>query len=138
MEVIQSVGVVAFKGDKVLLVRHGEKATHLTGSVGIPSGKLNEVESHLKTAVREFQEESGLQASEESFVQLPKVYRATIESKKGPLTFDWVVFLCKEWQGDLKGLKETTPFWENVDRIRDLNTLPNVLNAIEEAMKLLD
>lgn len=133
MEIIQSVGIVVLEGDKVLLVKHGEAAIHRTGIYGIPSGRLEAGETHIKAAVRELKEETGLVAKEENLIQLPKIYRATIEGKTGPRTFDWVTFLCKEYSGNLVSTEETTPVWVNINEIDNLETLPNVKEAISEA-----
>lgn len=133
---IQSVGVVVFEGNNVLLVKHGKGAAHLTGVYGLPSGKIEPGEEAINAAVRELREETGLDATSSDLILLPKVYRATIEQKDGVKVFDWHVFLCKKYSGNLRETDETKPFWISVDDLTTLVLLPNVEEAIAESENL--
>ncbi|MDO8497106.1 MAG: NUDIX hydrolase [bacterium] len=133
---IQSVGVVVFNGNNILLVEHGKEATHLTGVYGLPSGKIEPGEEAIDAAVRELREETGLVTTSSDLIPLPKVYRATIEQKDGVKVFDWHVFVCKKYSGNLRETDETKPFWISVDELITLTLLPNVQEAITESRNL--
>ncbi|MBP6913303.1 MAG: NUDIX hydrolase [Candidatus Levybacteria bacterium] len=139
---ISTVAALAFKDDKVLLVRHGEAAHHLTGVYGLPGGRLDEGENLLDGAAREFQEETGLIADKSSMVQIPISYEAEIPRKGGEiLSTSWSVFLVKNYQGDLldsKDTDETIPEWVEVGSVAELNLLPNTEDAIKEGQQILN
>ena len=86
MQRTTTVAVLAFDKSRVLLVKHGEAAHHLTGVYGLPGGRLDEGESLEDGAAREFQEETGLIPEKSSMIKIPKVYEAEIP-RKGGLTF---------------------------------------------------
>jgi len=64
---IKTVGVILFRDDQVLLVCHGEKASHKNGVYGLPAGRIEEGENSKQAAVRELREESDL-ITEERFL----------------------------------------------------------------------
>ena len=136
LPLIQSVGVIVFDGNKVLLVKHGKGATHLTGVYGLPSGKIEPGEKNINAAVRELHEETGLVTTSTDLIPLPKVYRATIEQKDGVKVFDWHVFLCKKYSGNLRETHETKPLWISINELTTLILLPNVEEAITESRNL--
>jgi 8-oxo-dGTP pyrophosphatase MutT (NUDIX family) len=134
----RAVGVVCFNKkdqNQIVVVRHGEKAQHLTGSVGLPSGRLEESETDLSAAVREFSEETGLTSSAEFFKDLGFPFEPVkIERKDGTIkTFSWHLFLCKDYSGDLKSSEETTPDWINIKELEELETIANTIAAIKKA-----
>lgn len=134
---ISTIAALVFKGDKVLLVRHGETAHHITGVYGLPGGRLEEGESLLDGVARELQEETGLVADKSSMVKLGSVYEADILRKNGEiLSTSWHVFLVKNFNGDLKSSSETTPDWIGVSDISGLDLLPNVEKAVKEGLSL--
>lgn len=133
---VKCVGVVAFDGDNVLLVRHGKSAHHFEGIIGLPSGKIDPGESKISAARRELEEETGLRCELSDLVQLPQDYQATIEQKDGIKIFDWYVFLCKKYSGTLTSSDETEPFWVHVEDLKTLTLLPNVFEAIHLALTL--
>jgi mutator protein MutT len=137
-KIIDSVGVVVFEGEKVLLVRHEEKAAHFTGTLGQPAGKVEKGETFRQAAIRELEEETGLIADPDYFIELPTRYTATIDGKTGPRTFYHVVFLCKKFTGKLKGDEKTTPLWTEIEKIKDLTLIANVANSTFEALKFRD
>ena len=134
---VQSVGIVVFDGAKVLLVRHGATASHYEGIIGLPAGKIDPGESAVQTAARELREETGLITTIIDLTPLPDKYQATIEQKKGTYIFDWYVFLCRKYSGEIKTTSETIPFWHEVDKLSELELLPNVREAILTAQKML-
>ena len=135
---IQSIGIVAFDGDRVLLVRQGKASKHFDGICGLPAGKIDEGETAIQAAAREFREETGLVCSIDDLQQLPKTYRATIEQKDGIKIFDWHVFLCKKYSGKLIATDETAPFWVTVKELNSMQLLPNVQDAVREALIVLN
>lgn len=138
---VSTVAALAFQGNKVLLVRHGEVAHHLTGVWGLPGGRLDAGESLLDGAAREFQEETGLAPDKATMVQIPTVYEASIPRKNGEILHtSWNVFLVKKFHGgvmDARDTDETIPEWIEIDTVSELHLLPNTEDAIKEGLKLL-
>jgi ADP-ribose pyrophosphatase YjhB (NUDIX family) len=130
-----SVGIVVFSKDKkqVVLVKHGEKATHKTGIIGLPAGRPDPGETLVQTAVRELHEETGLETSEKYMRQLPNTYAAVIERKTGYLLFSYAPFICTSYTGEIHQIRETEPFWVDVSKLSDYDVLPNVREAIRDA-----
>lgn len=139
---ITTVAALAFQNKKVLLVRHGEAAHHLTGIYGLPGGRLDAGESLLDGAAREFQEETGLIPDKSSIVQIPTIYEASIPRKNGEILHtSWNVFLVKDYSGELIAAKEedeAIPVWVEVGRVTEFNLLPNTQNAIKEGLQILN
>lgn len=135
-QIIATVGVVVFKKndpESVCLVEHTVSAGHMTGSYGLPSGKIEPHESSVDAAVREMREESGLISAPECMVFV-KQYHADIEQKDGVKRFSWDVYRCQDYSGDLKASDETRPLWvRKNDFSKIAHFLPNVLDAIEQA-----
>lgn len=136
---ILSGHVLAFKENKVVIVRHEESAGHLTGVYGIPGGRPDEGESLIEAAAREFEEETGLKTSVEDLKSYPNnQYTADIERKDGSIgRFTMTVFICNKFSDDLRGREETTPEWVEVSKLNSYKLLPNVKNAVEDGHKFL-
>ncbi|MDP3957045.1 MAG: NUDIX hydrolase [bacterium] len=138
---IATVGVVVFKNDdpeSVCLVEHLAGAHHMTGTYGLPAGKIELGETPLNAAVREMREETGLVATSEDMLFL-KRYFAEIEQKDGVKKFSWDVFVCREYSGDFKESEETKPQWVRLEDFVKINRfLPNVKNAVEEAQQIIE
>jgi len=134
-----SVGVLVIQNSKVLLVQHGNQAGHLTGTYGLPAGRLEEFEPVRAAAVRELFEETGLHCSEEDLVEYPEnVYVAEIQRKDGSFVkYALQVFICKNWTGILMANDETSPDWIKTDQLQNFNLLPNVKRAVRDGMKFL-
>jgi|SRR3989344_1577549 len=134
---ISTVGALVFNGEKVLLVKHGEAAHHLTGVYGLPGGRLNPRENLLDAAAREFQEETGLVPEKSTMKKVPTIYDAAILRKGGEiLKTSWNVFLILNYSGDLKATDETSPEWVRIDKIPQLNLLPNTKEVISEGLRI--
>lgn len=135
MHSIPSAHILLFENGKVLLVKHQEGADHITGSYGIPGGRLNENETLKQTAVREFREETGLIVEENNLFEFPNnSYTADIKRKSGKTKrYTMNVFLVKDFKGELQSSSETIPEWIEINKISNLNLLPNVANAIHAA-----
>jgi len=136
---IHTVGIVAIQGGRVLLVKHGVAADHLTGVWGLPGGRLSGSESLLDAAVREFEEETGLILTRESMLQIPTVYQGDINRKNGEiLKTYWNVFVVTNFIGEMSGTDETMPEWIEIEKISELeNLLPNTENAVREGLQLV-
>lgn len=134
---IPTVAVLIIDYGKVLLVKHTEKAGHLTGTYGFPSGRIDESETEKKAAVRELLEETGLRTKENNLIEFPKnFYVADLERKGGnTLKFAWRVFLCREYKGEIKESDESIPEWVDIDKMDNYNLLPNIKNATLAGLK---
>jgi 8-oxo-dGTP diphosphatase len=135
-----AVGIVAFKDDKVLIVKHGEGSGHINGIYGLPAGRLNEGETLLNAAVREFTEETGLIARPENFSEFKgNVFSAKIPRKNGKIEeFGFTVFKVTGFDGEIRGEDdEVTPMWVSIDDLERIDEegklLPNVLAAVRVA-----
>lgn len=138
--IVPSTGVVALKGGKVLLVRHGDGATHLTGVYGLPAGKIKPGEQAIEAAKRELTEETGLITSLENLkTYTNNHYSADIETKSGEVvTYPFEVFYCLAYEGEIRKTDETEPIWMEVENLKDLDLLPNVERAINEVLYYLE
>jgi 8-oxo-dGTP pyrophosphatase MutT (NUDIX family) len=120
------------------VVKHGQKAGHLTDTYGLPGGRVEDDEKAEITVTRELLEETGLSAQEGSLVALPEKYTAEIERKDGTKKlFSLEVFLCKNYSGDLIASDETIPEWVPLEKLSEYNLLINVGKAIEQARQYL-
>lgn len=128
---IVCAGVVAFRGEEVLLIRHGEKAKLLTGSYGFPAGRVELSEFPDVTAIREFKEESGLETIPVYLRELT-VMDNTLQLKSGPKDFRFYPYLCVKYWGELRELREGTPEW--VDR----NSLDGLLLVSEDVKDIVE
>src|SRR3989344_2351684 len=138
-EIIKTAAVVILKGDQTLLVRHGSGANHYEGVYGLTGGKLETEETEIQTATREMNEETGLQPIGELIDFPDSLFFAEIEMKDGiTRNFSWKVFLCNNFEGNLKKTEETEPLWVNINELdKYAPLLPNVKTAIEKAYTFL-
>lgn len=134
--IIESVGIVVLDEEKVLLVSHGKASNYKVGVLGIPSGKIEKGESKKEAAKRELEEESGLKCKTNELISLPKSYRAKIKQNDGVKIFNWYVFLCKKFKGELRDTDETKPFWTSAKSLNLYKLLPNVKKAVRLAQTL--
>ena len=98
---IPTVGVVAFNNNNVLLVRSGEESGHVTGSYGLPAGRIEQGEDEIAAAKRELQEETGLEAEE--LVEFDNnTFEADVPRSDGSkVRMFWRVFLAPKYTGEL-------------------------------------
>ena len=134
MNEIPTVGVLIFKNENVLLVKHGEKAGHVLDTYGIPAGRIEEGETKVQAAVRELAEETGLITTEQDLAELPlSIPPADITRKDGTIKrFSITVFLCRNYTGELISTEETIPEWADVNALDEYQFLPNTKQMIEE------
>ena len=135
----KSVGVLLLDADKVLLVKHTEKARHQTGAYGFPAGRVEVVtnETEIHAASRELYEETGLQISESDLLEFPENYvESTLAMKQGPEDFSYRVFLGKNWSGDIRPSEENIPEWIEIDKLSSLKlTSSNIINFVNSGLK---
>ena len=119
MKNIQTVGVLIFNKNKILLVKHGEKAGHPTGTYGLPAGKIDKSETSMQAAVRELKEETGLVATEENLEKLPiTIPPANLIRKDGTTKrFQITLFLCRKYSGEMFANDETIPEWVAISEL---------------------
>ncbi len=132
MEPILTAHIVTIQDGKVLLVKHGEAASHETGVYGIPGGRPLEGEDMAQTAIREFKEETGLTVT---LVDLCEYngnrYTADIKRKSGETKrYTMQVFYTLQFSGKLKDSGETTPEWVPFKKLDMEVILPNVKKAV--------
>lgn len=138
MNSVPSVAIVVIQGNKVLLVREGEKSAHLTGVYNTPAGRIEEGETPVHAAIRELKEETGLDTSEDYLIELPKKYTADIERKNGEVVrFYHTVFSCAKFIGQLKLGEDVEPVWVEIDKVNSLKLLPNISDMISQARNFL-
>lgn len=132
MKSILSAHVLIFKANKVLLVKHGQGAGHLTGVYGIPGGRLDEKETFENAATREFFEETGLIVKKKDLQKFAKnEFTADIKRKDGNIKrYTMTVFFALNFSGSLKKSSETEPQWIKISELDYYNLLPNVKNAV--------
>ena len=133
---LQVVGVVVFKDDQVLLVKHLDGASHLTGSYGLPAGRIEPGESKIDAAKRELEEESGLVALPENLVELPNVYSATIERKTGIAKFEMTSYLCTGYAGTLTDSDETSPLFVKISELDSYDLIGTGHQVIKDALEM--
>jgi 8-oxo-dGTP diphosphatase len=135
--IIPSVGIVAFKDQQVLLVRHGETAGHITGMYGLPGGRFEEGETAIQAAKREFEEETQLVVAEGGLISFPEnMFFAKILRKDGTIKeFSFEIFLCTNFSGEISGTEETQPEWVDINKMNQLNLLPNIKEAVQKALE---
>ena len=135
-KIVPCVGIVIIEDNKVLLIKHGDKAGHVNGVYGFPAGRFEKGESDKDCALRELKEETGFVSNKESLFKLPKEYIATIKRKKGEITFLYKLFLCTKYTGKLTKSKEAEPEWVFISEVKNLELLPNIEEIIAKGIKL--
>ncbi len=137
---IQCAGTIIFKDNQILLVEEGEGSGHVTGMYGFPVGRIDEGESVRQTAVRELEEETGLQAKDMELLEYPNnVYEADIPRKDGTTKrFSMTLFICKNFTGGLLEQGDNVrPLWVDMEELDKFKLLPNVEEAIRDALNFL-
>ncbi|MBI2031955.1 MAG: NUDIX hydrolase [Candidatus Levybacteria bacterium] len=136
-EIIPSVAVLIIKNGKVLLVKHTEKAGHLTGIYGLPGGRLDLGEDEIEAAKRELEEETGLQTTIDNLLDFPgNLYITDLERKDGIKTYSWRVFFCRVFKGEIKKAEETIPEWVEIGSLKNYNLLKNTEDVVKKGLKL--
>ncbi|MDD3647378.1 MAG: NUDIX hydrolase [Candidatus Dojkabacteria bacterium] len=134
---VLTVGTVILDKEKVLLVRHTKNASHLTGTYGLPAGKVEPGETIIAAAIREVREETGLQVDKKNISRLPTSYCAIIKQKDMQKRMIYIVYYANEFAGQIKDSQENEPEWIEIDKLDSINLLPNVHDAINEAVEII-
>ena len=141
IERVPTVGIIVLRPPDVLLVRHGEAAGHITGTLGTPGGRMDPGETPIIAAQRELEEEAGLHAEKEDLIELSKKYEADFARKDGSRLFvRHTVFACNRFSGELKEVDdtaETIPQWTPIESLSDLELMVNVEDMVREAQRVL-
>ena len=138
-EVVAGYGVVVLKNKEVLLVRHLEKAGHVTDTYGLPAGRATAGETPQETAKRELFEETGLKVEKNDMIELPNVYSADIPRSDGSIRrMSIECYLATKTSGTLARSvdEETEPEWVQVENLSKINLLPNVDKLVTDALKI--
>ena len=125
------VGVIAIKEDSVLLVKHTQNARLPTGAYGFPAGRFDEkIDISLEAAaVREFEEETGLQ-TQVDFLEPLEIKRSTLTMKNGTEDFEFHPYFCHQYLGNLK------PSEQNIPEFIKLNDLDNIKITTDDVRTL--
>jgi 8-oxo-dGTP pyrophosphatase MutT (NUDIX family) len=136
---IPTAGVLLFSEKKVLLVKHSEKAAHLTGWYGLPGGHIDEGETAEGAAVRELEEETGLIVSEDNLEELPiHIPPADIPRSDGTTKrFTLTLFYSKSFTGTLRESEETIPEWISIAEVDKLDLIGHTKKMIEEGWEMI-
>ncbi len=132
---IKSVTVVAFRDDEVLLIKSSDTSGHANGIYGLPAGRLEGGETYVQGAVREFNEESGLETRIEYLIKMPTFYEAELERKDGLKKFCAWSYYCTKYWGEIKASDEGEPLWIKIDEVKNLHLQINVDKMIAEAIE---
>lgn len=123
---IAAVHVFLRRGDQVLLLRR-HNTGYMDGSYSVMAGHLDGNEEVVAAAVREAQEESGIQIQPEDVKVVAVMHRRASDER-----VDFFVE-CTRWSGDIvnrESGKCDDLSWFNLDRLPE-NTIPYVRRALE-------
>lgn len=139
-KIVPTIAVILYRGDEVLLIRHGEKANQQTGIYSLPGGVVEEKETHIEASLREFKEETNLITTADDLIEIKKYYSARIERKNETKIYSMRAYVCKKYSGeDMHGLEGATyPEWKKISGLDKINLLPNILEAVNEGLKIIN
>lgn len=130
--------VLLIKNNRILLVKHGPRASIRTGMYGLPGGSVEKGENLKEAAIRELEEETGLKTQIEGLKDYPgNVYGGYIRQKEGMKEFKMTVFIGIDFEGHLRSTDETTPFWLELSKLGEYELLPGVESVIKDGMRYL-
>jgi len=80
-------------------------------------------------------EETGLSASQEDLILIPKTYEADLRRKGGySKRFTMRAFVCNRFEGIIKETDETAPEWVSVSRLDEYNLIANTVNVVHDGL----
>ncbi|MEM4705916.1 MAG: NUDIX hydrolase [Candidatus Methanomethylicaceae archaeon] len=130
---IVGAGILTIENGKVLLIKRGNEPNK--GLWSIPGGMVKLGESPEEAAIREFKEETGLDAIIENLLG---VFNVVIKDEYGKIKYHYIVidYLGKVIGGTLKpGSDVIDAKWFNIEEINKINTSITVSKAIDLAIK---
>ena len=134
------VGVVVFDSEqkKVLLVKHGPKASRKEGLFGIPGGRPRPLETVADAALRELAEETGIAAERQHLIRLGGVYRGILKRENGDKHYLLDVVIATSHSGELTKSDETEPLWANIHTLnRRKRLMPSVEDIVNDALRMV-
>lgn len=125
---IASYVIVRKQGKIAMLFR--SNTDWMNGYYGLASGKVEKNESFLSAAIREAQEEVGIEVRPENLRQIHTMHR------KNPEGIEWVdvYFETEKWQGNLRNAESDLHeelAWFAIDNLPK-NTIPSLRYALEQ------
>ncbi len=127
------VGILVIENGKILLIKRGNEPNK--GLWSIPGGLVRLGESPEEAAIREFKEETGLNAIIE---KLLGVFNIIIKDNEGKIKYHYIVidYLGKVVSGELRpGDDVLDARWFNINDIKNIQTSITVMKAIEKIEK---
>lgn len=122
-----AAGIVVYNDtDKVLLVRHTEKA-RFPNTFGFPGGKAEGGETLESAAIRELEEETGLVTTIADLEKLPE-RQGILKMKDRDEYFRFQPYLCRKYSGRLQASEKTVPTWVKLD---DLDNIPLIAEDVK-------
>ena len=128
MEQARLAGVTFIqKDDKYLLLKREPNDSYMPGAWNLPGGCCDVAKSIEEEATREAKEETGLD------IKNPELLTTfTIAGGKPHLYFVDVVYLAKEWEGEIKMDHEHTEYkWVTIEEIEKMDVIPATKKALE-------
>jgi ADP-ribose pyrophosphatase YjhB (NUDIX family) len=126
-------GILAIENGKVLLIKRGNEPNK--GLWSIPGGLVKLGESPEEAAIREFKEETGLNAIIE---KLLGIFNIVIKDNEGKIKYHYIVvdYLGKVIGGELKpGSDVLDAKWFDISELKNIQTSSTVIKAIEKIEK---
>lgn len=104
----KAVRTFLVKNNKVIIIKY--KTKEQLDYIDIPGGKIEEDETPLEAAKREFKEETGMIIS-----KLKYIGTAVVEYPNK--LFNFTLFTVENYQGVPKNFQENKSMWEDMDKI---------------------
>ena len=133
-EIIPTAGVLIYHDDEVLLVKLGKKSGHIPGVYGVPSGRIEDKETEIQAAIREFKEETGLTVKPDDLIEVPRSYIAPIQVKDEVKKYSLTVYIARKYSGKLRECGETSPGWVKISELSKYKLLPNTERIVKEGL----
>ncbi len=105
----KAVRCYLIKDNKVVVTKYN-KGNKKEGYYDIPGGKIEVGELPEQTAIREMREETGLKIENLK-------YKGNMIIEYPNRIFDFVVFLCNEYEGELQEFEENTSEWIEISEL---------------------
>ena len=130
--VIHSVGMLAYRGEDIILVKHTEAAKLPTGHYGFPAGRIEPDEASIDAAIREFNEETGLETTRHHVFSLPEFNESKIMLKSGEEDFTVRPFLCRNYWGEFSPSEDNVPEYVPVSKLSEILVVSPDIQPLSE------